>query len=163
LEILKDEPDESLYQGPPRIVALLLEGSFPSFYRNRMPPEIAQSPEIGFIEQGEPGRMIMVSDGDVIKNQLRIGQGTPLPLGYDQYTGEMFGNRDFILNAVNYLCDESGLISIRSRELKLRLLDRTRLNSERLTWQLSNTLLPLLLIAVFGWIFHLTRKRRYTK
>jgi len=68
--------------------------------------------------------MIVVTDGDIIKNQFHIPQGYPLPLGFDQFTGETFGNKEFILNAMNYLTDGQGLISLRSREMKLRLLDK---------------------------------------
>jgi ABC-2 type transport system permease protein len=163
LAILQDEPDQRLYQGPPASVAVLLEGTFRSVFTNRIPPEIALSPEIGFFASSRPSRMIVVADGDVIKNQLHYAQGYPLPLGYDQYTGETFGNKDFILNAVDYLTDESGLIAIRSRELRLRLLDTTRVTSQRLFWQGLNLLLPVALVLLFGGVSHLIRKRKYAK
>ena len=105
--------------------------------------------------------MIIISDGDVIRNQLHYSQGYPLPLGYDQYTGETFGNKDLILNALDYLTDTSGLIAIRSRELKLRLLDMTRVNEHKLFWQLFNVLLPILLVMLFGVAQFVIRKRKY--
>lgn len=107
--------------------------------------------------------MIVVSDGDVIKNQVHFSQGYPLPLGYDQYTGESFGNKDFILNALNYLTDDSGLITIRSRDLKLRLLDMTRVGNQKLFWQLLNVVLPVLLVMIFALVQGVIRRRKYTR
>ena len=163
LSILQNEPDQGLYQGPPAPVAVLLEGEFRSVYQNRIPPEISTNPEIGFLEHSRFTRQIIVADGDIIKNQLHYSQGYPLPLGYDQYTGESFGNKDFILNAVDYLTDDSGLITIRSREISLRLLDTTKIGNQRLFWQLFNTLLPIVLVLAFGIGYHLQRKRKYAR
>jgi ABC-2 type transport system permease protein len=162
LEILEKEPDERAYTGPAKTVAVLLEGEFKSNFENRIPPEIQQSKEIGFLSHSVPTRMIVVSDGDVIKNQLHFQKGYPMPLGYDQYTGQSFGNKDFILNALDYLLDDSGLISIRSRELKLRLLDMTRVNNQKIFWQAFNILFPVLLVLIFGFIRNQFRKRKYS-
>ena len=161
LAILKDEPDERLFRGPPQPVAVLLEGVFESNYHNRIPPEIRDNEEIGFLKESKPVKMIVVADGDIIKNQLHYSQGYPLPLGYDQFTGETFGNKEFILNALNYLTDDSGLITIRSRELKLRLLDMTKVNNTRLYWQLLNTLGPVLLVLLFAFLYSFLRKEKY--
>ena len=163
LSILQSEPDERLYAGPRQNIAVLLEGEFKSVYKNRIPPEIQSDKDIGFLEKSEPTAMIVISDGDIAKNQFHFSQGYPLPLGYDQYTGETFGNKDFLLNALDYLTDESGLIEIRSRELKLRLLDSTKVSEQRLQWQLINTLVPVLLIALFGVLQYLYRKRKYAR
>jgi ABC-2 type transport system permease protein len=161
LEILEKEPDQRAYAGPPQAVAVLLEGQFKSDYENRVPPEIANSKDIGFIPLSKPTRMIVVSDGDVIKNQLHYSKGYPLPLGYDQYTGETFGNKDFILNSLDYLFDESGLISIRSRQLKLRMLDMTRVNNNKFTWQAFNIIFPVFFVLIFGFVWNYIRKRKY--
>jgi len=127
LDILKKEPDQRLYNKPNIPVGVLLEGKFESLYNNRIPPQIRNSKEISFVANSEPTKMIVIADGDIIKNQIRTtGQRPqPLALGYDRYTGQTFGNKDLILNAMNYLIDENGLITIRSRELKMRLLDKT--------------------------------------
>lgn len=162
LSILQNEPDERLYNSPPQSIAVLLEGSFKSLFNNRIPPEIANSKEIGFLKESEPTAMIVVSDGDIIKNQLHYSKGYPLPLGYDQYTGETFGNKDFIMNALDYLTDESGLIAVRSREITLRLLDGQKVSEKRLWWQVLNTVLPVLLVLIFGVVQHLYRKRKYS-
>jgi ABC-2 type transport system permease protein len=102
-----------------------------------------------------------VGDGDVIKNSYSRTTGRMSPLGYDRYTGELFGNKDFILNCVNYLCDDSGLISVRSREVKLRLLDETQVKSSRTSIQIRNVLVPILLILISGLILSFLRKRKF--
>jgi ABC-2 type transport system permease protein len=161
LAILEQEPDERAYTGPQQKIAVLLEGEFRSDFENRIPPEIQNSKDIGFISRSKPTKMLVVSDGDVIRNQLHYSKGYPMPLGYDQFTGQSFGNRDFIMNALDYMIDESGLISIRSRELKLRLLDMTRVNNNKIFWQAFNILLPVLLVIIFGIIQNYLRKRKY--
>jgi len=162
LSILEQEPDERAYVGPPKTVAVLLEGEFRSDYENRIPPEIQFNKDIGFIAKSKPTRMIVVSDGDVIRNQLHFSQGYPMPLGYDQYTGETFGNKDFILNALDYLLDESGLISIRSRELKLRQLDMTKVNNNIIFWKTFNIGFPVLLVILFGVVRNYLRKKKFS-
>jgi len=166
MAIVRQQPDESLYRGPGRIISVLAEGSFESEYKNRIPPEIANNKEIGFREYGESTSMIFVSDGDVIRNQFMIGganKGEPLPLGYDQFTRETFGNKEFILNAISYLTEGAGLISLRSREIKLRLLDQTKLRDHRLRWQLFNLILPVVIILILGMILIWYRKRKYAR
>ncbi len=162
LSILRKKPDERLYRGPARAVAVLLEGTFTSDYKNRVPPEISESKIIGFKEKSVPTAMVVVSDGDVIRNQFKIPDGYPLPLGYDQFTGETFGNKEFILNVLNYLTDGPELISVRSRDLKLRLLDKTKLNDKLWLWQLINVGLPLLIVVLTGGLMVWLRKRKYT-
>jgi ABC-2 type transport system permease protein len=162
LSMLKKEPDERLFHDPPQTVAVLLEGRFKSNFLNRIPPEIQNSKEIGFKGESSPTKMIVVSDGDIIKNQLHYSKGYTLPLGYDQFTGQTFGNKEFIENTLNYLVDDSGLISIRSRELKLRMLDMAKVNKSRLGWQIFNTVFPVLLVVIYGLSTYFLRKRRYT-
>lgn len=165
LQIVGQQPDERLYRTPDIPVAVKVEGTFESLYNNRVPPEIMQSKEISFRPKSPETKMIVIADGDVIKNQFQLSNGKmlPLPLGYDKYTGQQFGNKELILNAMNYLTDDSGLISIRSRDLKLRLLDPTKIENERVYWQVLNTVLPVLLVVIFGIILSMIRKRRYSK
>ncbi|HOI33053.1 MAG TPA: hypothetical protein PLC47_09825, partial [Bacteroidales bacterium] len=140
-----------------------LEGKFPSLYANRMPAEISTSGEIGFREESKATAMIVIADGDMARNQFHLQQGYPLPLGYDQYTRQTFGNKNFLLNAISYLVEGEGLISIRSRELKLRLLDANKVSVGRLQWQLFNTVLPVLFIILSGLLFAWLRKKRFTR
>jgi ABC-2 type transport system permease protein len=165
LRFLYQEPDATQFNQPYQPVAVLLEGEFTSLFLNRVPSEIASSPGLGFIPKSIKTAMIVVADGDIIKNQLQPGDKgpTPLPLGYDRYTGQQFGNKDFILNALNYLCDDSGLLSVRSREVKLRKLDGERVKAERLKWQLLNTLVPILLVLGFAVAQGYLRRKRYTR
>ncbi len=165
LELMRKKPETTLFDKSGLPVAVLVEGKFPSLYKNRVPEEIAKDKEIDFRESSVATRMIVISDGDVIKNQLQTYNGVlyPLPLGYDKYTRETLGNKDFILNCVDYLCDETGLIDVRSRELKLRLLDKTKYTSNKLFWQITNTALPVFLILAFGIIQAIIRKRKYSK
>lgn len=163
LNILDQEPDERLYQGPGQPIAVLLEGVFESNFVNRIPSVLQYDKSIKFKEVSRPTKMIIVSDGDVIRNQLHYKDGYPLPLGFDQYTRQTFGNKEFILNAMNYLTEGEGLISIRSRELKLRLLDMTRVNNSKLYWQLLNVLVPILAVILFGVAQAIIRKRKYSK
>jgi ABC-2 type transport system permease protein len=165
LEILGKKPDTRNFTDPPQPVAVLLEGKFESVFNNRIPKEIAQAPEIGFTPTSPVNRMIVIADGDIIKNQVQFSNGnyTPLPLGYDRHTGQTFGNKELIMNAMNYLCDDEGLMAVRSRELKLRALDVTKARENLLTWQLINILVPVALIILFGIIQFTLRKRRFSR
>lgn len=158
-------PDEREFNRSKLPVALLLEGVFPSAFRNRMTGDLTGDKSFKPRNESIPTKMIVIADGDIIRNEVRqIGSSVShYPLGQDIYTGEMYGNRDFIINCLNYLVDDNGIMELRSRELKLRMLDRTRIKNEKLKWQLVNILLPPLLAIVSGLIFTYFRKRRYTK
>jgi ABC-2 type transport system permease protein len=161
LNIARQEPDLKLFDQPYIPLAVFLEGKFSSLYEHRIPANISNSPEIGFIAESKPTQMLVVSDGDVIRNQLERKNGYPLPLGYDQDTRQTFGNKEFILNALNYMLDDSKLVTIRSREIKMRLLDPQKLQNERLRWQTLNIVAPVVLVLIFGLIKYYLRKRRY--
>jgi len=163
LEMLKQQPDERLFTRGPFPVAILLEGEFMSSYLFRIPPELAENKGLEFKKKSKPTKMIIVADGDIVKNQFNLKQGYPLPMGYDQWTQETFGNRDFILNAMNFLCDESGLITVRSRELKMRLLDMKKVESDGLFWKLLNLLLPVLLILIYALISFRIRRMKFAR
>jgi ABC-2 type transport system permease protein len=162
LEIMRDEPDERLFSSPPKTVAMLLEGTFTSNFKNRIPPQIAGDSTIGFRAESAVNRMIVVSDGDVIQNGFRKSNSGIIPLGLDRYTGQLYGNKSFIMNCIDYLCDDSGLITLRSKEFKLRLLDKTRLAEELTWWKVVNTAGPVLLIVLFGIVKTWRRKRKYS-
>lgn len=163
LAITRQNPDERLYVGPQKSIAVLLEGEFLSDFRNRIPPEIANNKEIGFKGVSQKTSMIIISDGDIIRNQFHIPEGYPLPLGYDQFTRETYGNKAFILNAMSYLVDGPELISSRSKEMRLRMLDKTKINNNKIFWQSFNLVAPLLLILVLAVLMIWTRKRKYSR
>lgn len=137
-------------------LAALLEGNFTSAFKNRVKPFAYSKHQ----DENKTSKMIVISDGDLIKNQLR--KGKPLPLGYDKKTGQTFGNKEFLLNAVNYLLDDTGLMSVRNKEVKIPFLDIERIAGEKLKWQLINILLPLLLLGIFGISFTYFRKQKYS-
>lgn len=163
LNTLRDEPDMRQFSSPHKMVGVLLEGQFESNFRNRIPPEIAGSSEIKYKETSSPTKMIVVGDGDVIRNQVQASTGNILPLGFDRYTNEIYGNKDFIMNAISYLLDESGLISVRTKEIKLRVLDQGKVTDGKQYWVLVNTLVPVLIIWLMGVLLYWLRKRKYAR
>ncbi len=158
-------PEKKLYNKQHIPVAVLLEGEFESVFNNRLPPEISENPEMNYRSKSIPAKMIVVSDGDVIKNQYvyRDGRYSVYPLGFDRYTNTTYGNADFILNAMNYLCDEKNLLEIRSRELKIRLLDKEKVKKERIKWQFYNLVLPVFFVVLAGIIIAFIRRRLFAK
>lgn len=166
LNILKESPRPEDYQSGELPLAVLLEGNFTSLYKNRpLDPldQLRHNKQIGFREESKYTKMIVVSDGDVIRNHYNPISGKIAPLGLDRYTGEIFGNKEFLLNAMNYLCDDSGLISIRSRTVRLRLLDEPKVKMNKLSIQLYNIFIPIAAVIVFGLIKYGIRRQRYAR
>jgi len=150
------KPDLKQFTKQNLTLAALLEGNFTSAFKNRVKPfEYSKHKD-----ENKAAKMIVISDGDVIKNQLR--KGKPLPLGYDKKTNQTFGNKEFLLNAVNYLLDDTGLMNVRNKEVKIPFLDVERIADEKQKWQLTNILFPLLLLGVFGISFTYFRKQKYS-
>ena len=162
LDILHNPPDEILFRAGPKTVAVLLEGSFESIYRNRIPPSVILPDGFEVKTSSVDNKMIVVSDGSIIKNKLD-SRGQPLPLGYDRYIDEMFGNRDFILNAVTYLANDPEIMEARNKEIRLRPLDRTKVRNDKVFIQMANVLMPVVLLIIFGIVRSWLRKRKYTK
>ncbi|MBP5797716.1 MAG: gliding motility-associated ABC transporter substrate-binding protein GldG [Bacteroidales bacterium] len=160
LAMLKQNPDKRMFPSKGQNVAYLLKGTFPSLYANRITAEIEESKEMKFLSESKPTAMIVVADGDIIRNQIDIRTRKPLPLGYDQYTQNTYGNKEFIENAISYLVDGEGLIDIRSREFKVRLLDPDKIVNQRLRWQLVNILVPTGLVVILGLILAAIRKKK---
>lgn len=155
------EPNLEMFNKTSQPVAVLLEGQFESLYKNHLLPGLDSIPEIKFKENSIPTKMIVIADGDVIKNAVQRSAGRAYPLGYDIYSQQTYGNKNFIMNAINYLCDDSGLIEVRSRELKLRMMDRKKVTDEKIKWQAINTVLPIALIILFGVLQAFLRKRKF--
>ena len=162
LNILRKEPDEKEYRNPPVNLAILLEGSFRSNFANRIPYQIATDSTIGFKADSKPTSMIVISDGDVIRNDYKRSSNTVYPLGLDRYTGQFYGTKNLLLNCIDYLCDNSGLMTLRAKEFKLRLLDKTRFNPDKKMLQIVNVALPVLLIILFAMIKLLMRKKKFS-
>ena len=162
LNMLEEEPDPKLFQSDSKPVAVLLEGSFPSNFKNRPVPQ-GISEQVSIPEKSKEAKMIVIADGDIFKNQLNSNDGSAYPLGFDRYTQTSFANKNFLLNAVDYLTDDSGIISLRNKEIKLRLLDRVKIRQEKTFWQAVNIVLPLILLIVSGIFQHYYRIRKYTR
>lgn len=163
LRSIRRRPDQRQYIHGSQDVAVLLEGRFTSVFKNRVPPQIAQSSELAFRTESETNQMIVVADGDVIKNDISVRGREPLPLGVDRYSGRKYGNEDFILNAVNYLCDDSGLLNLRDRDLKNRIMDLPRIEKEKTKWQIINIALPVLLILIMSFAWNITRRKKFRR
>jgi len=162
LNVLKHKPDKREFGLNSVPVAVLCEGNFTSVFKDRMDGDMDTNKLIAFIDKAQrPSKMVFVSDGDVIKNQMSK-QG-PLPLGYDKYTQMNFGNKDFILNVMNYLCGDETLMQVRAREVKNRPLDPTKIQRDKFYWQMFNIATPLILIILMGILFAYLRKRKYSK
>ena len=140
-------------------VAWLLEGRFTSLYQNRFLPGDADAGS--FRAQSEPTSIIVVSDGDVVRNEVHRRTGEPLPLGFDPFSNYTFANQDLLLNMVSYLVDEDGLIRARNKEVRIRPLDREQVAAEKLKWQVTNLALPLALLAIFGAIRSYWRRKQF--
>lgn len=156
---LRKQPNLENFEQGRWPVAYLLEGEFASLYKNRFKPEGAD--EENFVDLGKPSKIIVVSDGDIARNEINTRNGQAQQLGNDPVTGYTFANQDLLLNMVAYLTDENGLIKIRSKELMIRPLDKVKISDQRIFWQVFNLMTPLALILIFGLLRNYLRKRRY--
>ncbi|WP_419701160.1 gliding motility-associated ABC transporter substrate-binding protein GldG [Mucilaginibacter sp. NFX135] len=159
LQALEQEPNPKDFQSPQKTVGVLLEGKFVSDWRNRPLPE-GLAEKVAIKSESEPTKMIVISDGDILKNQVG-SDGSPYPLGYDHYTQQTYGNKNLLLNIADYMTDDSGLIALRTKEIQIRLLNRARIRNEKMYWQLVNTVGPLLLVLICAIFQHYIRKRKY--
>jgi gliding-associated putative ABC transporter substrate-binding component GldG len=158
-------PDEKEFNKSNLPVAVLLEGIFPSAFKNRMISNLTDDKNLRITTESKKTRMIVIADADIIRNEVqRSGLNeTPLPLGKDKYTGQEYGNKDFIINCLNWLVDNDGLMELRSREVKLRLLNTHEIKTQRLKWQIINIAGPILIVILSGLFYNYFRKRSYTK
>ena len=157
LASISDKVLEADYQSGKQLFAVLLEGDFNSAYKNRVKPFQTKR----YKEQATNNKMILVADGDIIKNQILKEQ--PFDLNKDKWTHQQFGNKDFLLNAVDYLLDDSGIVQLRNKTLQIKLLDKQKAFKERLFWQFLNVVLPLMILLIFGIVFKILRNRKYAK
>src|SRR5450759_370957 len=157
-------PVEKEFNKPNLTVALLLEGVFPSAFKNRMVSNLTDDKNLRIRTESKETRMIVIADADIIRNEVkRSGMNeTPLPLGQDKYTRQVYGNRDFLINCLNWLVDKNGLMELRSRELKLRLLNPQMIKSERFKWQLINIAGPIIIVLLGGLLYSYFRRKKYT-
>ena len=155
LELVTQEPNPETYTKPNQTLAVLLEGNFTSVYENRIKPFKISSDK----STSATTKMVVIADGDVIKNE--VVRNKPQELGFEFLTKRTFGNKEFLLNTVNYLLNDDGLINIRTKEVKLAFLDSNKIEGEKSKWQFINIALPLIILSVFGVLFTFFRKKRY--
>lgn len=158
LEMVTEETTPEEYEGKGLLpVAVLMEGKFKSMYQNRVLPFKDNS----FQATGKDNKMIVISDGDIIKNQL--DKGVPLELGFDKWTNQLYGNKEFLMNCVNYLLDDNGLINIRSKDVDLPLLNKEEVYKNYTMAQMVTVGFPIVILAIFGFLFTFLRKRKYSR
>ena len=157
LDQVNEQQDPASFNKGSQNLAVLLEGKFTSVYNNRVKPFDLKDVK----NESVPTKMIVISDGDVVKNEL--DRNGPKELGYDSKLNQFFGNKEFLVNAANYLLDDNGLINIRSKEIAVAFLNSEKITEEKTKWQLLNILLPLVLLGIFGFGFNYFRKKKYAK
>ncbi len=157
LEELDQPLDPLATLSPEQPLAVLAQGEFTSAYRNRVKPATITNPK----DKSSNTSIVLIADGDIMKNQIDRGQ--PQELGYDLRTGALYGNKEFLMNTVNYLLDDTGLIVLRSKNITVPFLDIEKSYEERTQWQVINVMLPLVLLGIFGWLFQYLRKRKYQR
>ena len=159
LKTVSERPEQKDFVGKGNYpVAVLLEGQFHSVYENRVLP----FKDATFKNTGKDSKMIVISDGDVIKNQLDKNF-QPLELGYDKWTNNLYANKEFMMNCVNYLLDDNGLINIRSKEVDLPILDKEKVYANYTQSQVITVAVPIVILLLFGVVFTILRKRKYSK
>jgi ABC-2 type transport system permease protein len=164
LKEAEQTPDNKDFNKPYLPVAVLLEGKFTSAFKNRMVNALTEDKNLRIKTESKETRMIVVADADIIRNEVEHSgiNVSPLPLGRDKYTGEIFGNSDFLINCLNWLVDKDGLMELRSRELKLRLLNKQLIKTDRIKWQFINIAGPLTIVVLAGLLFSFLRRKKYT-
>lgn len=153
--------DPGIFKDGPLPIGYLLEGSFVSMFKNRSLTDETKE-KFKYREKDQPSKVVVFSDGDLVHNDVSKKRDRVRPLGYDQYTGITFANRDLIMNTVDYLIDDSGLMQARTKKIELRPLDKARVKAEREKWQLINLLIPNAIVILFGLFWMYIRKKKYT-
>ncbi|WP_430932999.1 gliding motility-associated ABC transporter substrate-binding protein GldG [Saccharicrinis sp. 156] len=165
LAFVNEKPDQRTFTQSFMPVSVVQEGVFTSVFENRMAPGNISPQPVEIKTQSVPTKMIVVADGDLIRNKVRFKNTNPkiLPLGYDELTKQNFGNKDFILNAIHYLCDDAGWMDLRARSYTLRLLDKSKIADQSFFWKMINVLLPLFLVLALGFVVSFYRKYKYMR
>lgn len=165
LSMISEKQDPGKFNKSFLPAGVLLEGTFSSVFTNRGAPLKDESNTVDVLSESKPTKMIVLSDGDIIRNNVqRNGDKVEaLPLGYDRYTKQTFGNKELILNCVNYLCDLEALMEARSKEYKLRMLDKPQILKHRFKWQLINVGLPIFMVLILGLLYNYYRKKKFAK
>jgi gliding-associated putative ABC transporter substrate-binding component GldG len=165
LQSVKTEEDFRNFTKSYVPVAVLLQGKFSSLFANRLTNELKDtlskySNRPFLATSAKEGKQIVVSDGDIVTNVISESQGA-LPMGMQQYENYQFANREFFMNAVDYMVNPNGVLEARNKDFTLRLLDKQKVLTEKSMWQFINIGLPILLVLLFGWFYQMKRKRQF--
>lgn len=161
--IVSINPEFGESNRPFQPVAVLLEGEFTSNFENRLPPQFLNEDLFDYQPRSEFTRQLVIADGDFAENPVSADGTRFRELGFDPVLGrKMYGNLEFLINAMNYLLGDATLINVRSRSIALRKLDEERIMIQRESWQLLNIGLPILITLVFGMGQWFWRKRNYS-
>lgn len=161
LQMVEEQPSQEEFTTGPKPAAVLLEGNFKSVFLNRPIPEgIAEQFDVP--ASSKAAKMVVIGDGDIFKNQLGA-DGSPFSLGFDRYTQQNFGNKALLLNLADYFANEENLIDLRNKEVSVRPLDKATIRTDKVKWQLINTVAPLILLIFFAIFQHYYRKHKYAK
>ncbi|MBS9774483.1 MAG: gliding motility-associated ABC transporter substrate-binding protein GldG [Tenacibaculum sp.] len=155
LQSISKTPRQEDFKSGNQLFAVLLEGNFTSAYANRIKPFETKN----FTEKSDFNKMIVIADGDIAKNQILKNE--PYDLSVDKWTKQRFGNKDFLLNSIDYLLDDSGLINLRNKTITLNILNKQKAYTEKTFWQILNIIFPLTIVGLFGFIFNYYRKKKY--
>ena len=161
LEALRKPPQPAHYNHGHIPLACLLEGTFTSLYKNRFLPEGFDP--ASFLPKSQPTKLLVFASGSMVLNGLDPRKKQPFPWGYDPFLQQHFANQDFVRNTLAYMLNEEGLINLRHKTLKIRLLDQVRLEQKRIWWQLINLIVPLLLLGLLGVSWNYLYKNAYTR
>jgi gliding-associated putative ABC transporter substrate-binding component GldG len=166
-EILRYEPESDKFNNGNKPVGVLVEGNYTSLFENRITEELlalTRQVNVEYRVEHKPSKVIVVSDGDLAKNLYNSETGDVREVGFNKFENFVFqGNQAFILNAIEYMTDDAGILAARSKEIRLRMLDTVRATEESTKWQLINIGLPVLLVIVGSMLFNLVRRRKYRK
>jgi ABC-2 type transport system permease protein len=164
LENINNPPARELFNVPFIPVGVLMEGKFNSVFQNRMVENLGYSSS-DIIVESKPTKMIVIADAGLISNKVDYSMQPPQiqELGYDRVSKQVFGNKEFLINAIYFLNDDTGIMQLRSRTMKLRLLDKVKLREEKSYWQLLNVVLPMIVVILFGVVYNVVRRYRYTR
>jgi gliding-associated putative ABC transporter substrate-binding component GldG len=163
-EILRYRAEPDKFNKGFQPLAVMLEGTFPSLFENRVTAEqtvMMQKLGTEYTPLSKKTKMLVVADGDIAHNEYDVKQNTMLPLGYNRFVNYKFANKEFLQNAIEYMLDDKGIIAARGKEVKLRLLDKEMAEENATLIRLVNILLPLGLVGIFGFLFMWRRKRRF--
>jgi gliding-associated putative ABC transporter substrate-binding component GldG len=161
IDELRQAPKPEFFKGGSFPIGYLLEGSFTSVFKNRLLPE--GTVQESYKAQGIASKILVCSDGDLIRNETNPQNGKPYPLGFEPFLSQTYANKDFIVNIMAYMTDENGIINARAKEIKIRPLDPVKVENERWQWQIINLLLPLIILLIYGIVLYYFRKHKYAR